>query len=174
MGRGQITLVLWVKERSSRTVTKTPRMHQNSPFWEPPPQTLPPVGRRTPPPHTPHPTPLGASIRFSRLRLSPRSAPTAPRSSSPHLSYLQIPPYAWSQARSIWRFSPSSRNIAIHRPQRWAALLAWSTHLFVQFSFSFSSLHIVCSRCMACNALNNANRWVLVCFARSFIVLLFS
>ena len=64
MGRGQITLVLWVKERSSRTVTKTPRMHQNSPFWEPNQKIF--WGGHAPPPSAPW------APRFSRLRRSPR------------------------------------------------------------------------------------------------------
>ena len=106
MGRGQITLVLWVKERSS---SKTHRMHQNSPFWEPKsnnflrrghsplPRSLPRWGGAHPLP-TPHP--LGA---FGASILAPAalaSAPTAPRSSSPHWFCLQIPP--WTNRLKLW------------------------------------------------------------------------
>jgi len=83
MGRGQITLGLWVKERSSRTVTNTPRMHQNSPFWEPKSKNF--WGRgHSPLPDTPspRPTPLGA---FGASILAPAALASAPRSSSPPL-----------------------------------------------------------------------------------------
>jgi len=51
------------------------------------------------------------------------------------------------------------RDFGTYWPWEWAALLKWSA-LSVPFSFSSSSLHILCSRRITCNYLNNSKQWV--------------
>ena len=88
---------------NKETVTKTPRMHQNSPFWEPKSKNF--LGRGIAPSPggegdtpSPHHSPLGSI-------LAPAALAWAPRSSSPHWFCLQIPPWWWDLFSSLDYFS---------------------------------------------------------------------